>query len=191
MAQHISDLRGMMKERFIAWFRNASEKRSKILPALPQHVLFYRDGVSESQYGMVLFHEKQQIIDGAQDALQWLRHMGRVDANTHIGWTPKLTLVVATKRHHARFFQTKDVKPPCQNINDPQKLYDRNLGAGMVADSVVVTPNHQSFYLQSHHSPLATARNCLYVVLHDDNKFPPLELQKMVSIHLSPPAVWY
>jgi hypothetical protein len=55
----------------------------------------------------------------------------------------------------------------------------------MVADTVVVTPNHISFYLQSHDSPLGTAKNGHYVVIHDDRKFDANSLQDIVS-RLSP-----
>jgi len=40
--QHIADLTGMMKERLEDYYQR------QIPPALPKHILFSRDGVSES-----------------------------------------------------------------------------------------------------------------------------------------------
>jgi len=92
--QFIEDLRGMMKERVIAYCMNGKERR------LPKHILFYRDGVSESQYGMVWLNERPQIEEGCKDAAEELAKQFGTDQR----WTPKLTLLVVGKRHHARFF---------------------------------------------------------------------------------------
>ena len=53
----------------------------------------------------------------------------------------------------------------------------------MVADIKVVMPNHFTLYLQSYDSQLETARNRLYVVLHDDVKFTATQPQEIVSCH--------
>lgn len=160
----------MIKERVLAWAKQVPKGPPGLGGMYPQivpdQILFYRDGVSESQFGMVRHHEKQQILDGCSDAYSELK---RDPENKRSGalpavakrntWKPKLTLIVAIKRHHARFYpQTVVAKDP-------------NLGAGTIVDSVVVTPNHFSFYLQSHSSPLGTARSTQYVVIHDDMKY--------------------
>lgn len=49
-----------MKERFQDYFYNALT-HDDVKKKLPDHVLFYRDGVSESQYGMVKSEEIPQI----------------------------------------------------------------------------------------------------------------------------------
>ncbi|TGO33935.1 hypothetical protein BHYA_0220g00100 [Botrytis hyacinthi] len=59
------------------------------------------------------------------------------------------------ERHHAGYY------PLTLEPGDP------NLGAGTIIDSVVVTPNHFSFYLQSHCNPLGTAKSTQYVVIYD------------------------
>ncbi|TGO21637.1 hypothetical protein BPAE_0208g00070 [Botrytis paeoniae] len=184
--EYISDLRGMMKERLLAWaervLRNIKPGLGGIYPQiLPDHILFYRDGVSESQFGMVRHHEKQQIFDGCSDAYMELKPNLKEtlrDAFPKVAkrekWKPKLTLIVAIKRHHARFYPLTLVK------GDP------NLVAGTIIDAVVVTPNHFSFYLQSHCSPLDTARSTQYVVIYDDldYKTTPKDIMNIVSFLL-------
>lgn len=65
----------MMCERVVAWFRDfpVSEmnqaKNTQGMDRLPQNILFYRDGVSESQFGMVAYEEKKQIREGCQMVL--------------------------------------------------------------------------------------------------------------------------
>lgn len=57
----------MVKERVIAWFRKAVASKSS--PRLPSNIIFYRDGVSESQFAMVDKVEKSQIMEGWTNAL--------------------------------------------------------------------------------------------------------------------------
>ncbi|KAF5868778.1 putative argonaute-like protein [Botrytis fragariae] len=166
--EYISDLRGMMKERLLAWakrvLKDIQPGYGGIYPQiLPDQILFYRDGVSESQFGMVRHHEKQQIFDGCSDAYMELKSNLKETLRGAFPkvakrekWKPKLTIIVAIKRHHARFY-------PLTLVDG-----DPNLNAGTIIDSVVVTPNHFSFYLQSHCSPLGTAKSNQYVVIYDD-----------------------
>ena len=61
-----------MKERVLAWQAksqmDADLKKAGWKAQLPDRILFYRDGVSESQYGMVLHEEKDQIMRRCQAA---------------------------------------------------------------------------------------------------------------------------
>lgn len=138
---------------------------------LPSHILFYRDGVSESQYGMVLHEEKPQIVDACKEYFEEVRKTSmaknRGGLNLRSTWTPKITLIVVTKRHHARFYPTTGNQV--------------NLNVGSVADTRVVTPNHLSFYLQSHASALGTARSALYNVIYDNVGYSANDLQAIVS----------
>ncbi|TGO53459.1 hypothetical protein BOTNAR_0295g00060 [Botryotinia narcissicola] len=119
----------------------------------------------KQEFGMVRHHEKQQIFDGCSDAYTELKLDKTIQTNAfpkvakREKWKPKLTLIVAIKRHHARFY------PLVLEPGDP------NLGAGTIIDSVVVTPNHFSFYLQSHCSPIGTAKSTQYVVIYDDQNY--------------------
>jgi len=155
-----------MIERFRAWHYKAGMLGRTGLQRLPKHILFYRDGVSESQYGMVRFEEMPQIKQACQQTLAHLKEVKNSGIKQSDTWNPHLTLVVVTKRHHARFYKTNDA--------------DTNPDCGMVVDQTVVTPRDFTFYLQSHNSPLGTARNAHYVVLHDDAGWDPIALQVLV-----------
>lgn len=124
---------------------------------LPEHILFFRDGVSDSQFGMVLLEELPQIhaaIKLAQD-------------ESGCAITPLVTLVVVGKRHHIRFYKTP--------------ASDQNLPAGLIVDQTIVAPDQFSFYLQSHDSPIGTARSGHYVVIRNESKYTLEKLQEIVS----------
>lgn len=152
-----------MKERFLAWYHAKKP--------LPTNVLFYRDGVSESQYGKVLHDELPQIEAGYRAACHHLDRPAPAEINL------KITFVVVTKRHHARFYPEKD---PPENQKS-SKTYPHNFPAGTIVDTDVVAPNKFNFYLQSHASPLGTAKSAHYIVLHDEAEYKLKELQERVG----------
>ncbi|CAG8961370.1 hypothetical protein HYFRA_00013831 [Hymenoscyphus fraxineus] len=146
--EHIAELGVMIGERMAAYMNKNGY--------FPDHILFYRDGVSESQYGMVFAEELPQIQLGAQ------RAVGNQQSR------PKITLLVVGKRHHTRFFPYDRYK-------------EENLTAGLVIDHTVVNPQHFNFYLQSHNSPLGTARSAHYVVIENESGYTPHELQEVTN----------
>lgn len=166
-----------MKEHVLGWFNQNSTKTG--LSRLPKKILFYQDGVSESQFGMVACEEKHQIEHGCQEAFRELKKKSANNMGTK-AWNLPLTLLVVTKRHHARFFP---VQRPGTNIT-PGSDEDINAKCGMVADTKVVLPHMWNFYLQSHHSQLGTAKGAHYVVIHDGVGYKSNEIQQIVS---SPP----
>lgn len=66
------------------------KKFRKSTGAIPEKIIFYRDGVSEGQFQDVLINELS-AIQGACHELQ-------------AGYTPAITFIVVQKRHHARLF---------------------------------------------------------------------------------------
>lgn len=60
-------------------------------------MLFYRDGVSESQYKSVRELELLQFYDAYDSAHEYLRNDGSAPSS-------KLTFIVVGKRHDTRFF---------------------------------------------------------------------------------------
>ncbi|KAF7937288.1 uncharacterized protein EAE98_001602 [Botrytis deweyae] len=114
---------------------------------LPLNILFYRDGVSESQFGMVLTQELPQIDKACKE---FMEKQGKSDV--------RVTLLVVTKRHHTRFFPL--------NLNKNTE----NISGGLVVDKHIVNPNQMSFFLQSHDSPLGTARSAHYTVIANQCK---------------------
>ncbi|RAL67317.1 hypothetical protein DID88_008079 [Monilinia fructigena] len=151
--EFIEGLQGMVEERLEAYHQYNGQ--------LPAHILFYRDGVGETQYGMVFEEELPQVR--AACASIAIKHSGR---------QPSITLLVVGKRHHARFFPNAEVTHPASTMN---------LIAGTVVDRDVTDPNRTSFYLQSHDSALGTARTGHYVVIIDESRYGLEQLQSLTN----------
>ncbi|KAI0129177.1 Piwi domain-containing protein [Xylariales sp. AK1849] len=145
----------------------------------PKHVYYFRDGVSEGQFAHVIDQEIKE-----------LKRMFR-DANFD---PPRFTVIVATKRHHIRFFP----KPGDASSGDK----NANPLPGTLVEHDATHPFHWDFYLASHVAIQGTARPVHYHVILDEAKCNPNDLQKMlyhqcyqyirsttpVSLH---PAVYY
>ncbi|GAP88545.1 putative piwi domain-containing protein [Rosellinia necatrix] len=145
----------------------------------PQHVYYFRDGVSEGQFQAVLETEVSEIR--------------RVFKECNAG-TPKITVIIATKRHHIRFFPKLGDRATSDKNGNPLP--------GTLVEHDATHPHHFDFYLCSHVAIQGTARPVHYQVIYDDAKVSPDHLQKMiyeqcyqyarsttpVSLH---PAVYY
>ncbi|CAI4219608.1 unnamed protein product [Parascedosporium putredinis] len=162
---------------------NINKFLDRLLPAFrkgttihqPQHVYYFRDGVSEGQFAQVIEYEVNEMKERL-----------RVD-----GVVPKFTVIVATKRHHIRFFPDRS----CADKNG-------NPLPGTLVERDVTHPFHWDFYLCSHLAIQGTARPVHYHVILDEANCQPNELQRMiyeqcymyarsttaVSLH---PAVYY
>jgi eukaryotic translation initiation factor 2C len=141
---------------------------------VPQHVFYIRDGVSEGQFAHVMEFEFEEIKKVFKE---------------HLGTVPKITVIIATKRHHIRFFPERG---------------DRNGNClpGTLVEREVTHPFHYDFYLCSHVAIQGTARPVHYNVLHDECALKADDLQRIlyhqcyqycrsttpVSLH---PAVYY
>ena len=92
----IADLKEMVKT-LLKKFRASTR-------AIPERIIFYRDGVSEGQFRDVLINELSAIQRACLELQQ--------------GYTPAITFIVVQKRHHARFFAVdpKDRKGKSGNI---------------------------------------------------------------------------
>ena len=89
------DLLGpMLRTRLELW-------QSRHGDALPDNLLIYRDGVSESQYKAVIKEELAALIDACKNV-----YGSR--------GPPKTTLIIVGKRHHTRFFKEEGPKR-CKN----------------------------------------------------------------------------
>ncbi|KAI1439754.1 Piwi-domain-containing protein [Annulohypoxylon stygium] len=144
----------------------------------PQHIYYLRDGVSEGQF--------QDIIDTEIDEIKKIFREKK--------WpVPRFTVIIATKRHHVRFFPKPGDKSADRNGNPlPGVLVERD----------VTHPQHWDWYLCSHVAIQGTARPVHYQVILDEAKLKSNELMMMiyqqcyqycrsttpVSLH---PAVYY
>lgn len=145
----IADLQNMMEGHLKKYGENTKY--------LPDSIIFFRDGVSEGQYAVVV----QQECKAIRMACEALKP----------GYKPKLTFVICAKKHNMRFF----AKTP----NDVDR--SGNLPPGTVVDRTVVHPFAFDFYLQAQAGLVGTARPTHYVVLVDENNFGPDNLQRLTN----------
>ncbi|KAI2631219.1 Piwi domain-containing protein [Xylaria nigripes] len=124
---------------------------------VPEHVYYFRDGIDEGQF--------QAVVETEVDSLRRI-------FREHNAGNPKFTVIIATKRHHIRFFPRKgDANTGDRNGNPlPGTLVERD----------ATHPHHFDFYLCSHVAIQGTARPVHYQVIHDDVGVSPDLLQNMI-----------
>ncbi|KAH9165409.1 Piwi-domain-containing protein [Lactarius sanguifluus] len=159
-------LRDMIVERLQAY-----RQRLKVLP---ERMIVFRDGVSESQYTEVLEQELSQIFQA------------------FARYRPVLSIVVCGKCHHARFFPTDS------------KYADRNGNTrpGTVVDKGITSVVDFDFYLQAHAGLQGSVKSTHYIVLYDESSLTADDVQQGVhtasylyaratkAVSLVPPAYY-
>ncbi|XP_020092058.1 protein argonaute 2, partial [Ananas comosus] len=127
---------------------------ARINKARPEKIIYFRDGVGDSQFDMVLNKEVRDLESAVGSD----------------GYSPTITVVVAQKRHHTRLFP-KDGAGSTRSGNVPP---------GTVVDTGIVDPLAFDFYLCSHYGSRGTSKPTHYHVLRDDHGFTSDELQRLV-----------
>ncbi len=140
---NIEDMFGPLVQR---WMTNISGGQ------MPQHLIYVRDGVSEGQYAHVI----NQEVHDMRLCLKGISPKAVV----------KFTVVVASKRHHVRFFPDK---ASGDRNGNPQP--------GTLVESGVTHPFEYDFYLCAHSAIKGTARPVHYHVLMDEMKMSVEDLQ--------------
>lgn len=170
----VLELEEMIVERLKFWQKKNQNK-------LPNKVIVYRDGVSESQYRKVLESE-YPAFKKAFDKLYGAE-------SKH----PKISIVVVGKRHHTRFYPTKEEDTDGKTGN-PQP--------GTVVDRGVTGEKLFDFFLLAHQGLQGTSKPAHYVVLKDDIKLGADQLQSLThnlcytfaratrSVSICPPAYY-
>lgn len=125
-------------------------KKKSIKGDLPENIIFYRDGVSEGQYQIVLDEELPQIRNGCKKTYTDLKYKNKR--------FPRITIIIVGKRHHTRFYP-----------NSPDDA-DRsgNPKSGTVVDRIVTEHRNWDFFLQAHAAIQGTAKPTHYFVVHDE-----------------------
>ena len=145
----VSELSPMLKTRLDLWKKNHQGQ-------LPDNLLIFRDGVSEGRYQQILEIELARLRSACKD--YYLAQD-----------LPKITLIIVAKRHHTRFFPTKENEASGSNmrLNNQRKPQPgiSNPKNGTVVDRGVTDKRTWDFYLQSHHAIQGTARPAHYVVM--------------------------
>ncbi|KAI9822452.1 MAG: hypothetical protein M1827_000171 [Pycnora praestabilis] len=124
----------------------------------PQHVYYFRDGVSEGQYQHVL---QQEVKD-----IKALMRKGQPT------WNGKLIVAVASKRHHIRFFPKTGDRVAADRNSNPVP--------GTLVDKDVTHPFEYDFYLNSHSAIQGTARPVHYHILMDEAGISANQFQNMI-----------
>ncbi|RZC79165.1 hypothetical protein C5167_003552 [Papaver somniferum] len=119
----ITDLQEMVVQHLHVFYESCGQ--------WPMKILFYRDGIGESQFAQVLADEVV-AIEKACFAIKE-------------GYRPAITFIIIQKRHHTRLF-------PC-GANDL-----RNISPGTVVDSDICHPTEFDFYLCSHFGDVGVDR---------------------------------
>jgi len=144
----IQNLEEMVLQGLMEYQQKLNEK--------PQRLIFFRDGVSESQFDQVLKNELPQIRKACQKL--------SIDAN--------ITLIICQKRHHHRFNTSGD-----DTIIDKKS---KNLLPGTIIETGITHPTDYDFFLYSHRGIQGISRPCYYRVLLDENKIHPDQLHSFV-----------
>jgi eukaryotic translation initiation factor 2C len=169
-----SILKEMVLERLTVWKKHNQQ-------SLPKKILVYRDGVSEGQYTLVLRQELPHFEAAFKDMY------GSKDK-----W-PKMAIIVVGKRHHTRFYATKEEEA---DYNPQRQKGSMNTKPGTVVDRGITGTTYHEFYLQAHQGLQGTARPAHYIIIKDDIGFNANSLEQ-ITHHLcylfgrAPKAVSY
>ncbi|RDI83464.1 hypothetical protein Vi05172_g6618 [Venturia inaequalis] len=127
---------------------------------LPVKIVFYRDGVSQTQYDRL----KRQEVEAIRIAYRKLRN-----GDESIPASPMITTIVGEKRHHTRFFP--------QDVNVPH-----NCKYGTFVEAGPTSPYYYDFYLQAHNGQVGTVKPTHYfVILDEDPENTPDKLIKLTN----------
>lgn len=127
----------------------------------PQHVYYFRDGVSEGQYQ----HVMQQEVPRIRAIFSDIEGEGAT-------WKGTLTVVICSKRHHIRAY-------PEQRASDR----NGNPQPGLLIERGVTSPHEWDFYLYSHIALQGTSRPVHYTILQDQANHGPNQIQNMIYEH--------
>lgn len=137
----VEELKLMFKERLNTWRKYNDDK-------LPENIVIYRDGVSDSQYGQVLRDELPQIKEACEEVYP---------ANSP---QPRMAIIVVGKRHHTRLY-----------ITDSRDADMRgNPGNGTVVDRAITSHRGWDCFLKAHECIQGTAKPAHYVVIYNQFK---------------------
>uniref|UniRef100_T1GXV0 Piwi domain-containing protein n=1 Tax=Megaselia scalaris TaxID=36166 RepID=T1GXV0_MEGSC len=143
-------------------------KKNKGIP--PTHIIYYRDGIDDGQFDLVINEELNKGMNQA---------FGEIAIQIKKPYNPKVTCIVVQKRNHTRFF-------PLEGGPSFGKMM--NVFPGTVVDKVICHPKRKEFFLVSHESGLGTVKPTKYIVIRDDSNISMDDIHKITHnmCHLFP-----
>ncbi|KAL3494045.1 ribonuclease H-like domain-containing protein [Aspergillus germanicus] len=138
----VDDLDSMLKAHLRRWA--ASHKNT-----YPENIIVYRDGVSEGQYDLVTEKELPLLKSAAREIYP--------ASDTKKG-LPKFSIIIVGKRHHTRFYPTK--QEDADRSNNPLN--------GTIVDRGITEARNWDFFLQAHTALKGTARPAHYYTVWDE-----------------------
>jgi len=144
----IQDLKNMVLELLYAY-------RDRTQGKMPRRILFYRDGVGETQFDTVAKQEVTAIKEACN--------------KFQSGWNPPLTFIIVQKRHHTRLFA----------LDTADQDRSGNIPAGTLVDTGVCSPWGYDFFLCSHAGLQGTSKPTYYHVLVDESGIPANDLYNL------------
>ena len=139
-----------MEEMMVKQLRRFYELNGQLVP---RRIIFYRDGVGNSQFAII----KEREIGAIRRACKI------VGGDQYM---PELVFIVVQKRNHCRLFR------------EAAEGTIENAPPGTVVDTVITTASQFDFYMCSHYGMLGTSRPTHYHVLNDDIKLNADEIQR-------------
>ncbi|MFS8009326.1 putative Piwi domain, ribonuclease H-like superfamily [Helianthus anomalus] len=112
---------GLIRELLEDFYQSTSKVK-------PEHIIIFRDGVSESRFEQVVNVELEQI----KQACRFIRDDE---------WDPKFTVIVTQKTQRTNFLQPKS---------------DANVPPGTIIDTKICHPKNNDFYLCAQNGPLVS-----------------------------------
>lgn len=129
---------------------------------LPPRILFYRDGVSESQFSEVVQIEVKSLKEAIKKACLTLK--GAKD------YEPPITCIAVVKRNHVRFLPLqKNAMNEKGELAAVQSM--GNVMPGTVVDRGITSSAHFDFFLQSQQALKGTGVPCHYWCIYNENQF--------------------
>ncbi|CAG8641665.1 10563_t:CDS:2, partial [Diversispora eburnea] len=128
---------------------------------LPDHIIFYRDGVAEGQFEKIMKEEVKVL----KESLRFFYDESGIQE-------PKITFMIMQKRHHMR----------CVPVNKDEAHPDtRNSLPGTIIDLKIVIADEFSFFLLSQALVQngTTARSAYYRILLNEGDFTADEIQQL------------
>ena len=131
------------------------KKRNNVMP---EHIIIYRDGVSDGQF--------QEVISTEVEAIKTALALSGYQEEAC-----KIVFIVYQKGHHTRLVYEKS---GAEHINVcPGVLVDSH------GDNSIVSSRYNEFYLNSHVAIQGTAKPCKYTLLYDSIGLKMSEIQLM------------